>query len=72
MKLTLEQQKAKLVDSYMEILRIFKKFESFNKYVPLQERACKVMEYAAKSSHDLSKLNTLLGDYLVTKFNAME
>ena len=36
MKLTLEQQKAKLVDSYMEILRIFKKFESFNKYVPLQ------------------------------------
>lgn len=43
MKLTLEQQKTKLVDSYMEILRIFKKFESFNKYVPLQERACSIM-----------------------------
>lgn len=72
MQLTLEQQKERLVKSYMDILRGFKEFESFNKYVPLQERACKVMEYAAKSKHDLSKLNTLLGDYLVTKFNAME
>lgn len=72
MQLTLEQQKAKLVNSYMEILGVFKKFESFNKYVPLQERACKVMEYACKSKHDLSKLNIFLGDYLVTKFNAME
>lgn len=71
MKLTLEQQKARLVDSYMEILRIFRKFESFNKYVPLQERACKLMEYACKSNHDLGKLNILLGDYLVKKFNAM-
>lgn len=70
--LTLEQQKAKLVNSYMEILRVFRKFESLNKYVPLQERACKVMEYACKSNHDLSKLNIFLGDYLVTKFNAME
>ena len=72
MQLTLEQQKERLVKSYMDILRVFKEFEIFNKYVPLQERACKVMEYAAKSSHDLSKLNTLLGNYLVTKFNAME
>ena len=71
MQLTLEQQKAKIVDSYMEILRIFKKFERFNKYVPLQERACKVMEYACKSNHDLGKLNVILGDYLVKKFNAM-
>lgn len=71
MQLTLEQQKARLVDNYMEILRIFKKFESFNKYVPLQERACKVMEYACNSNHDLSKLNVILGDYLVKKFNAM-
>lgn len=72
MKLTLEQQKERLVKSYMDILRVFKEFESFNKYVPLQERSCKVMKYAAKSKHDLSKLNTLLGNYLVTKFNAME
>ena len=71
MQLTLEQQKAKLVDSYMEILRAFKKFERLNKYVPLMERACKVMEYACNSNHDLGKLNIILGDYLVTKFNAM-
>lgn len=72
MPLTLEQQKAKLVDNYMEILRIFKKFESFNKYVPLQERACNIMQKACKSNHDLGKLNVILGDYLVKKFNAME
>ena len=72
MRLTLEQQKTRLVNNYMDILRLFKEFEIFNKYVPLQERACKVMEYAAKGKHDLNKLNMLLGDYLATKFNAME
>lgn len=72
MQLTLEQQKTRLVNSYVDILRVFKEFESFNKYVPLQERACKVMEYAYKSNHDMSKLNIFLGKYLDKKFNAME
>lgn len=73
MKLTLEQQKEneKLVNSYMEILRVFRKFERLNKFVPLQERACKIMQHACKSNHDLSKLTIILGDYLVKKFNAM-
>lgn len=72
MQLTLEQQKERLVKSYMDILRLFKEFEIFNKYVPLQERACKVMEYAYKSNNDMSKLNIFLGKYLDKKFNAME
>ena len=42
-----------------------------NKYVPLQERACNIMQKACKSNHDLGKLNVILGDYLVKKFNAM-
>lgn len=72
MQLTLEQQKTRLINNYMDILRLFKEFEIFNKYVPLQERACKVMEYAYKSNHDMSKLNIFLGKYLDKKFNAME
>ena len=38
----------------------------------MQERACNIMQKACKSNHDLSKLNIILGDYLVKKFNAME
>ena len=41
MKLTLEQQKENLVNSYKEMLKVFKKFESLNKYVPAMERAYK-------------------------------
>ena len=70
--LTVEQQKENLVNSYMEILRVFRKFERLNKFVPLQERACKVMKHACNSNHDLSKLNIFLGNYLVTKWNEME
>lgn len=72
MQLTLEQQKERLVKSYMDILRVFKDFEIFNKYVPLQERACNIMQKSCKSNHDLGKLNIILGDYLVKNFNAME
>lgn len=72
MQLTLEQQKTRLVNSYVDILRVFKEFESFNKYAPLQERACKVMKYAYKSNHDMGKLNIFLGKYLDKKFSAME
>lgn len=72
MKLTLEQQKENLVNSYMELLKVFKKFESLNKFVPPLERAYKAMEYARNSKHDLSKLNILLGNYLTVKFNMTE
>lgn len=72
MKLTLEQQKENLVNSYMELLKVFKRFESLNKYVPVWERAYKVMEYARNSNHDLSKLNILLGKYLTVKCNMTE
>lgn len=72
MKLTLEQQKQNLVNSYMELLKVFKRFESLNKYAPIMERAYKVMEYARNSNHDLSKLNILLGNYLNVKFNMTE
>lgn len=69
MVLTLEQQKQNLLNSYKEILRLFKEVESLSKYVPLLERACKVMEYASNSKHDMSKLNIFLGKYLVEKCN---
>lgn len=72
MKLTLEQQKENLVNSYMEFLKVFKRFESLNKYVPVWERAYKVMKYAKNSNHDLSKLNILLGKYLTEKCNMTE
>lgn len=72
MKLTLEQQKKNLVNSYMELLKVFKRFESLNKYAPTMERAYKVMEYAKNSNHDLSKLNILLGKYLTVKCNMTE
>lgn len=72
MKLTLEQQRENLVGNYMVILEMCRDFESLNKYVPLQERACNIMQKACKSSHDLDKLNIFLEKYLVTKFNAME
>lgn len=69
MKLTLEQQKENLVNSYKEMLKVFKKFESLNKYVPAMERAYKAMEYARNSNHDLNKLNIFLGKYLAEKCN---
>ena len=72
MQLTLEQQKENLVNSYMELLKVFKRFESLNKYVPVWERACKVMKYAKNSNHDLSKLNIFLGKYLTEKCNMTE
>lgn len=72
MQLTLEQQKENLVNSYMELLKVFKRFESLNKYVPVWERAYKVMKYAKNSNHDLSKLNILLGKYLTVKCNMTE
>lgn len=72
MQLTLEQQKTKLVNSYMDILKVFKRVEILNKYVPIWERAYKVMKYAKNSNHDLNKLNILLGKYLTEKCNMTE
>lgn len=70
--LTLEQQKERLIWSYEELLRIYKEIESFNKFVPLQERAYNIVQKACKSNHDLRKLHTFLCKYLEKKFNAME
>lgn len=69
--LTLEQQKERLVGSYMECLRIFREVECFSKFVPLQERACNIVQKACNSKHDLRKLHTFLCAYLEQKFNAM-
>lgn len=71
MQMTLEQRKARLLENYMNILRIFKDF-GFDKYVPLQERACNIMKKACKHNHDIYKLNMLLGKYLIVKFDAMQ
>lgn len=69
--LTLEQQKERLVWSYTELLRIYKEIEGFNKLVPLQERACNIVQKACNSNHDLRKLHTFLCAYIEQKFNAM-
>lgn len=70
--LTVEQQKENLVNSYMEILRVFRKFERLNKFVPLQERACKVMKHACNSNHDMNKLNAFLGKYLSENYGRIK
>lgn len=69
--LTVEQQKERLIWSYMESLRMFREVECFSKFVPLQKRACNIIQKACNSNHDLRKLHTFLCAYLEREFNAM-